>query len=141
MAITECPNCHHDLQTPKRWWYSEKAWEDFECPYCRAQMKLKKYRSQEIAMALMSAASVVGVPRHYLRTAEIVAPVIPILYILFNLARPKLILITAPYNEERDLKQRLALRQSSPQPTAPDAFAKQKEDAITDFRINPRRSS
>jgi hypothetical protein len=140
MAIAECPNCHHDIQTPKRWWFSAKAWEDFECPYCRAQMKLKQYRSREIAMAAISAASLAGVPHRYVSKAEIIAPLIPALYVLFNLSRPKLMLVTAPYNEERDLKRRLELRQSE-KPAAADPFAKKKEESITDFRINPRRTA
>jgi len=113
--------------------------EDFACPWCRAKLERKKVHYQEIILAVVSAVSVGGVPQHFLKQAEIVAPFIPALYVLFNLSRPKLKVVTAPYNEERDLKRRLELRQSE-KPAAADLFAKRKEEAITDFRINPRSS-
>jgi hypothetical protein len=140
MAVTECPNCHHDLQTPRFRLFGNKAWEDFACPWCRAKLERKTFRYQEIILAVVSAASVAGVPRSYLRRAEIIVPFIPVLYVLFNLSRPKLKVITAPYDEGRDLKRRLELRQSE-KAAESDLFARKKDEAITDFRINPRRTS
>jgi hypothetical protein len=138
MAVTECPNCHHDLQTPRFRLFGKKEWEDFACPWCRAKLERKTFRYQEIILAVVSAASVGGVPRHYLRQAEILVPFIPVLYVLFNLSRPKLKVISAPYDEARDFKQRLAEKQAILSDVA--RFTKQKDEAITDFRINPRRN-
>jgi|ERR1700733_5115136 hypothetical protein len=140
MAVAECPNCQHDIQTPKGWWYSDKGWDDFSCPYCRAELRRKHYWFNDVVRVLLAGFALAAAPHNYLRLAEFVVPAITILTVLFTLSRPKLMVTKAPYAEERDLKRRLELRQSSSQPTVPDAFAKKKEDAITDFRINPRRS-
>jgi hypothetical protein len=138
MAVAECPNCHHDIQTPA-FRFRKSGWKDFACPYCRAKLERKKYRLWEVCAAVIAGATLAGVPRRYVKTGEMLVAFLPAIFLLFNLSRPKLVVVSAPYDEAREFKQRLAERQA----LLSDAgrFTKQKYEAIADFRINPRRTS
>jgi hypothetical protein len=138
MAVAECPNCYHDIQTPA-YTFGGKGWKGFSCPYCRAKLERKKYRLWEIGTAVIAGATLAGVPRRYVKTGEILIAFLPAIFLLFNLSRPKLAVVSAPYDEAREFKQRLAEKQAILSDVS--RFTKPKDDAIADFRINPRRTS
>lgn len=65
---------------------------------------------------------------------------IPIVYALFNLSRPKLSVITAPLDPAVELNTRHLEKQWA-HTAAFDHFRKKKDEAITELRINPRREA
>jgi hypothetical protein len=107
MAVAECPNCKHDIQTPEiRLFTSNKVWKDFHCPYCRAKLKKKKQRWTELAAVPVSLLIAYGVPREYFRHVDIYIPLIALVLSFFTLSRPKLVVVSAPNNPADDLQQR-----------------------------------
>lgn len=140
MAVAECPNCHHDIQTPT-FRFRNSGWKDFGCPYCRAKLERKKRpKWLDAVLSGIPVLVVLGAPAKFWNRAYLIVALIPILLGLFSLSRPKLSVITAPINPADELKRRHSEKQRA-DTAALDHFPKKKEDAITDFRINPRRNA
>jgi hypothetical protein len=140
MAVAECPNCHHDIQTPA-FRFRNSGWKDFECPYCRAKLEKKK-RPKWLDAVLGAIPTLVflGAPAKFLNRAYLIFFLIPIVIGLFNLSRPKLSVITAPIHPADELKRRHLEKQWAH--TAPlEHYRKKKDEAITELRINPRRNA
>jgi hypothetical protein len=109
MAVAECPNCKHDIQTPQfRFFRNGKDWKDFHCPYCRAKLKKKHQRWPEIVAVPVSLLIAFGVPREYFKHVDVYIPLIALVLSFFTLSRPKLVVVSAPNNPADDLE----LRQS-----------------------------
>jgi hypothetical protein len=60
--------------------------------------------------------------------------------LLFNLSRPKLSVIRAPLDPAVELKRRHLEKQWT-RSAAIDHFRKEKDEEITELRINPRRTA
>lgn len=123
MAVTECPNCSHDIQTPGFSFFGKKEWAGFTCPYCRAQLERRKTGWHGYAYPLLSLLAVVGLPTWILKGAHTFVFFLPILIALLYLSRPKLQVVKAPHDPAREL----SLRQSQQlPPQAPQPFPGQK---------------
>jgi hypothetical protein len=140
MAVAECPNCDHDIQTPA-FRFRNSGRKDFECPYCRAKLERKKRpKWLDAVLSGIPVLVVLGAPAKFWNRAYLIVALIPILYGLFHLSRPKLSVITAPINPADEMKRRHSEKQWA-DTTAFDHFRKKKDEEITELRINPRRNA
>jgi hypothetical protein len=139
MAVAECPNCHHDIQTPA-FRFRNSGWKDFECPYCRAKLQKKKRpKWLDVALSMIPALIAVGAPAKLLNHAFLIVLLIPIVLGLFSLSRPKLSVIAAPLDPAAELKTRHLEKQWA-HTAALDHFRKPKDETITELRISSRRN-
>jgi hypothetical protein len=140
MAVAECPNCHHNIQTPPfRFWKS--GWKDFECLYCRAKLERKKRpKWMEAVLGAIPVLIAMGLPAKIVNHTYLIAILIPIVIASFSLSRPKLSVITAPDSPADELKRRQLEKQWA-HTAALDYFRKKKDEQVSELRIKPRRSS
>jgi hypothetical protein len=111
MAVAECPNCKHDIQTPDFRFFrggenKDKGWKDFHCPYCRAKLKKKRQKWAEFLAVPVGLLIAMGVPHQYFKHVDFYAPIAALVLSLFTLSRPKLQVVGAPNNPANDLEQR-----------------------------------
>ena len=140
MAVAECPNCQHDIQTPT-FRFRNSGWKDFECPYCRAKLERKKRpKWLDAVQSAIPVLIAVGAPAKFWNGAYLIFFLIPIVIGLFNLSRPKLSVITAPLDPADEMKRRHLEKQWA-HSAAFDHSRKKKDEPITELRINPRRTA
>jgi hypothetical protein len=133
MAVAECPNCHHDIQTPP-FRFRKSGWKNFQCLYCRAKLQRKRHKWADAVLSAITVMVTIGLPAKILSRANLIVLLIPTFLALFNLSRPKLAVISAPMDPVREMNLRHQERQSA-------VFSRPAEqnDALTELRINPRR--
>jgi len=136
MAVSECPNCHHDIQTPA-FRFRHSGWKNFECPYCRAKLEKKKHKWIDAVLSGITLLITLGIPAKLLNRAYLIVLLMPVLFALFNLSRPKLSVIRAPL----DLAREMNLRHLEKQSAVFSRPAEQNEELLTELRINPRRNA
>lgn len=113
MAVAECPNCKHDIQTPEfRFFKSNKGWKDFECPYCRAELKKHLPKWPQHITTAIGFLLVLDVAHKFLNYAQFLLPLSVLIWLLMTLSRPKLEVVTAPHDAASELKLRHAQKQS-----------------------------
>jgi hypothetical protein len=113
MAVAECPNCKHDIQTPEfRFFRNGKAWKDFHCPYCRAELTRHVPKWPYHLLTAVSTLAVLGVSHRYLKYAQFVIPFAALVWIWMHFSRPPLEIVTAPHDAASELRLRHAQNQS-----------------------------
>jgi hypothetical protein len=135
MAVAECPNCHHDIQTPPfRFWKS--GWKNFECLYCRAKLERKKRpKWMEAMIGAIPVLIAMGLPAKVVNHTYLIAILIPLVIASFSLSRPKLSVITAPIDPAEELNTRQLGKQLA-HTAAFEHFRKKKDEPVTELRIN-----
>jgi hypothetical protein len=89
MAVAECPNCNHDIQTPGA--FRNRQWMDLKCPYCRAELQKKGRYWLEILPVLLALSGYFALPRKLMFQLDILMFVAFLATLMLDSARPKLI--------------------------------------------------
>jgi len=88
MAVAECPNCNHDIQTPDA--FRNRQWMGLKCPYCRAELQNKRRYWLEILPVLLALSGYFALPRKLMFQLDILMFVAFLATLMLDSARPKL---------------------------------------------------